>query len=135
MARSSFDTFVASRIAGDGESVGLGASERDRALDEDWGTASVPLCRVRVAGVGVWTRLFCSNARVKDEAALAGGAGTPIVDISQRISAIGKDGGGGWTHDWEAASTSLREWHVQYAVSRNKLPGTMPVVLVTILFN
>jgi hypothetical protein len=91
MARSSFDTFVASRIAGDGERHGLGASERDRALDEDWGTPSVPLCRVRLAGVGVCSRLFCSNARVKDEAALAGGAGT-IVDISQPISALGQHG-------------------------------------------
>jgi hypothetical protein len=116
-ARSSFDTFIDSRIAGDGESVGLGASERDRVLDGDWDMLSVPLCRVRVEGVGVWSRLFCSSACVKDEAALEGGAGTTIADISQRMSAIEKDGGSGRWHDWEFASTSLREGHVQYAVS------------------
>jgi hypothetical protein len=32
-ARSSFDTFDGSRNAGEGESVGFGASERDRVLD------------------------------------------------------------------------------------------------------
>ena len=33
MARSSFDTFDGSRNAGEGESVGFGASESDRVLD------------------------------------------------------------------------------------------------------
>lgn len=90
-ARSSFDTFIGSRNAGDGERVGLGASERDRVRDDERATPNVPLCRVRVEGVGVWSRFFCSSARVNDEAALGGGAGTTIVEILLVTSNCKKD--------------------------------------------
>jgi hypothetical protein len=103
-ARSSFDTFMGSRNAGEGESVGLGASERDRVLDGEREIPSTPLCRARAAGVGVWSRLFCSSARVNDEAALEGGAGRSVVDIVLKGLRVQENAETRWSHYGEVAA-------------------------------
>jgi hypothetical protein len=116
-ARSSFDTFVGSRNAGDGESVGVGASERDRVLDGEREAPSAPWYRMRVDGVGVRSRLLCASAWVKVEAALGGGARTPIVDIVPRRSGVEEAAGTRRWHDREIEMESLQGWHVEQCVN------------------
>jgi hypothetical protein len=61
--------------------------------------------------VGVLSRLLCSSAWVKDEAALEGGAGTAIVDILLRRSSV-KDGARArWWHFREVETKSLQRQH------------------------
>lgn len=61
---------------------------------------------MRVEGVGVLSRLLCSSAWVKDEAALEGGVGT-IVDILLRRSSVKDNARARWWHNREAESRSL----------------------------
>lgn len=113
---------MGSRNAGDGESVRLGASERDRVLEAERDTPRAPLCRPWTVGVGVRSRLLCSSTRVKEDAALEGGAETPMAAIVLRRSTVEEDAGIRSGHEGETATEYLKEWHFWATRESDKVP-------------